>query len=123
MGRSFHIQGLVRSLLVVDILELVEGFLLSATVGPRWLGCLLLQRAMHPFMATVLFRMAGCDSLRDDVQLHQINRQGGQAGDRPAGEGRSIVGSYGQGQAIFAEGRFKNSPYSLRVRFLYRLAA
>jgi hypothetical protein len=48
-------------------LESVHLALLRPSVGGRALGQVLLQRAVHAFVAAVLLRMAGLDPLRNDA--------------------------------------------------------
>ena len=49
----------VGPLLVVDGTEMVEGCLLGSTMSCWWPRRLCLHRAVHAFMAAVLFRMSG----------------------------------------------------------------
>src|SRR5712692_1647035 len=67
--RRLHLQRLVRTHLIIFLAKPVQRLLLLPPVGRRWLGRLLLQRAMHPFMPSVLFRMPGLDPLRHDPNL------------------------------------------------------
>lgn len=48
----------VRTLFVVFAAEAVEGLLLATPVGCRGCGRLCLQRPVHPFVASVLLRVA-----------------------------------------------------------------
>lgn len=57
----------MRPHLVVLLLESVHLALLRPSVGGRALGQVLLQRAVHAFVAAVLLRMAGLDPLRNDA--------------------------------------------------------
>ena len=58
----------MRSMVVVNSDEVVEALLLLQEVERSGLGSLLLERQVHPLMASVLFRMTGLDALELDVE-------------------------------------------------------
>ena len=53
--------------------EVLEFGLLLEEIGTGWLGGGLFEGQMHPFMATVLFRVAWLDSLDGDAQSQPPN--------------------------------------------------
>ena len=65
------IQALVRTLVIEHIAKVIESALLCAKgCRRRFYSRVLLQRAMHPFMAAVLLRSAGLDTLVNNPKLH-----------------------------------------------------
>jgi hypothetical protein len=48
----------MRAQLIIFLAELVHLALLRATVGRGWVGRFLFHGAMHPFVSSVMFRMA-----------------------------------------------------------------
>jgi hypothetical protein len=58
LGRALHAQGLVRTLVVEDLEELVELGLPLQKVSTRRLGGFFFQGEMHAFMAAVLLWMS-----------------------------------------------------------------
>src|ERR1700684_3121177 len=93
------------SLLVIDRPGTVEGLLLRSPMSCRRVGRLGLQRAMHAFMAAVLFGMTGGNPLRNDAQLHPVERQGRKSGNGSGSKGWSIVGANSPRQTILPERR------------------
>src|SRR6267143_473779 len=61
LRRALHVQGLVRTLVVEDLDEVVEPSLLLQKIGSRRLGGFSLQGQMHALMAAVLLRMTRLD--------------------------------------------------------------
>ena len=75
VGWAFHVQSLMRALVVVLVDEVLEFGLLLEQIGRGWLGGGLFEGQMHPFMATVLFRVAGLDALDLDAQAQPPHRR------------------------------------------------
>src|ERR1700674_813432 len=63
----FHVQRLVRPVMVEALDEVIELPLLLEEVLRRRLGGFLLEGQMHPFVAAVLLRVAGFDGLDADA--------------------------------------------------------
>ncbi len=121
--RRLHGQRLVRTLFVVLAAEPVEGPLLGPPVGRRRRRRRFLQRAVHPFMSSVLLRVAGLDALRHDAQLDPPHRQPRQPGHRARGERRPVVGAHHLRHPVLAKRRFEDGLHPLRVGLVHRLAA
>jgi len=64
------VQALMRALVVEHVVKVIEPALLSAKGCRRRFRRVLLQRAMHPLMATVLLRPARLNALMHDPELH-----------------------------------------------------
>ena len=103
VGRRVHVQDLVRTLVVVDATEFVEGSLLSAQVVLWWRGGFCVQNTVHSFMAAVLLGLAWLDELGDDTQANPPGRELRETGDGVAGEGVPVVGADALGQTVLAE--------------------
>src|SRR6266853_3188603 len=103
-------QCAMRPLLVVLAAEAIEGALLRAQGAPGWLGSGRFERAVHPFMAAVLLRLARLDALRHDAELEQPHRQLTESTERDAGEWNAIIGADRTRQSIVTEHRFETGP-------------
>ncbi len=121
--RRLHLQRFVRPLFVVLAPESIECSLLRPPVRRRWRRCLLLQRAMHPLVPPVLFRMARRDPLRHDPQLHPPHRQPRQPRNRSRRKRRPVVGSNRPRQPALPKRSFENPAHVLAVGLLHLLAA
>jgi hypothetical protein len=64
------VQALMRALVIEHVAKVIEAALLCAKECRRRFRRLLLQRAMHPLMATVLLRSACLNALMHDPELH-----------------------------------------------------
>lgn len=90
-GRGLLLERFMGPLVIVDPPEPIEGPLLGPhrflgrTGGPG------LQRTVHPFVASVLLRLAGLDPLRDDPQLDPPDRELRDPLERVGGKGPSVV--------------------------------
>src|SRR5579871_1537538 len=122
-SRCPHSQRFMRTHSVVFLAEPLHHSLLLAPIACWWLGCLLLQRAMHPLMPPVLLRMPSFNPLRHNPQLHPPHRQARQPGNGSRCKRRPIVGPDRLRHAILAKARFEDRLHSPRVCFLHRLAA
>ena len=84
----------MRPLIVVNLDERIEAFLLLQIVEGCWLGGLVLQGEMHAFMAPVLLRVARLDPLDPDPELQPPNGQRAQAEEGVGrSEGHTVVGA------------------------------
>ncbi len=68
------VQTLMRALVVEHVAKVVEAALLCAKGCRGRFRSVLLQCAMHPFMATVLLRSASLNALMHDPELHPAER-------------------------------------------------
>src|SRR5438477_8151217 len=75
LRRALHVQGLVRTLLVEDLDELVEPSLLLQKIGSRRLGGFSLQGQMHAFMAAVLLGVARLNPLDANTEPEPPDRE------------------------------------------------
>src|SRR5947209_8484078 len=111
--RSPLLEGVVRSLLVVDAAELIEALLLGRAVGCRWAGCLGFEDAMHPLVAAVLLGMSGRNALEANSQLEPTHREPGQTGNRRrGGERAAIVRAHDLRQSVLPKRPFVRRPGS-----------
>ena len=101
-------QGLVRPLVVVPVQVGVEDPLLPGRGGPDGLEGLLVQGAVEPLEAAVLFGVSGLDALRDDAELDEPDGELRQAAEGGAGEGRPVVGADDKRESVFAEGALED---------------
>jgi len=67
LGRAFHVQSFMGSLLIELVEEGVELGLLLQAVGARGAGGFFFQGQMHAFMAAVLLGMTGLYPLNGDA--------------------------------------------------------
>ena len=104
-------QSLMRPLFIVAVAKGVKGSLLPSSVRLRRRSRLCLQRPVQPLQPSVLFRVAGLDSLRNDAQLDPPYCQLRQAPKTNACKGRSVVASDRLGQSILPESALKDSLY------------
>src|SRR5271170_1163867 len=96
-------QRLMRPLLVELGAELIEAPLLRRRTGGGRVGALGLERAMHPFMPSVLLRLARLDPLGHNPELDPPYRQPAQAAGAHRGERRAVVRAHRAGQAVLPE--------------------
>ena len=101
-------QGLVRPLVVVPVQVGVEDSLLPGRGGPDGLEGLLVQGAVEPLEAAVLFGVSRLDALRDDAELDEPDGELRQAAEGGAGERRAVVGADDEGESILAEGALED---------------
>src|SRR5258708_2176781 len=113
--RCFEAKCLVRALLVEDPPELVETTLLSALIGCRRIGCLLLQRPVHSLMTAVLLRLTRLDPLRLHTGLDQLHREPAETAGGRRRKGRTVVGADHLRQADLAECRLQHRPDVLAI--------
>jgi hypothetical protein len=69
-GWDLIVQALVRALVIEHVAEIIKAVLLCTKGCRRWFRRVLLQRAMHPLVATVLLRSAGLYPLMYDPEPH-----------------------------------------------------
>jgi hypothetical protein len=100
-------KGLLWALLVVLALERIESLLLLAQVGPGRLRGGGLERAVHPFVPSVLLRTARLDALQVKAEPHPPHGQLTQTAQGDAGKGRPVVGADGPRRAVLPERRDK----------------
>ena len=77
-------------------------------MGPTGLEGLLVQGAVEPLEAAVLFGVSRLDALRDDAELDEPDGELTQAAEGGAGEGRPVVGADDEGESILAEGALED---------------
>lgn len=75
LGWHALLQGLMRALLVVVLHKGIELHLQCRFVRRRLFAQGMLERAMHPLVATVLLWLAPLDALRADAQPYLPYRQ------------------------------------------------
>lgn len=73
INRSLHLKRLMRSFVVIFVFETLEHFLLLEHVHACWAGAVLFERSMHPFMTSVLLRVARLDTFNGNPQAQPIN--------------------------------------------------
>ena len=73
----------MRSLLIVNVHELIEATLLLQEVEGGRLGSLLLQGEVHTLVASVLFGVTWLDALDADAQAQPPDRKPAQAEHNP----------------------------------------
>src|SRR5260370_40984332 len=115
LRRELHVQGLVRTLVVEDLHELVEPSLLLQKIGSRRLGGFSLQGQMHALMAAVLLRMTRLDPFNANTEPEPPDRKFAQV---KQGVGRS------EGHAVVAadagrEGALLKKPLKHRERICF----
>src|SRR5258708_14971251 len=71
LGRHALLQGLMRALLVVVLHKGIELHLQCRFVRRRLFAQGMLERAVHPLVATVLLWLAPLDALRPDAQPYR----------------------------------------------------
>lgn len=72
------VQTLMRALVIEYVTKVIETALLCAKGRRSRFRRILLQRSMHPLMATVLLRSACLNALMYDSELHPAERELGQ---------------------------------------------
>ena len=75
LGRTFHIQSFMRTLVVEDVEEAIKAGLLLQKVGSGRLGGFLFQGEMHAFVPAVLLRMPRLDAFNANAQAEPPDRQ------------------------------------------------
>jgi len=91
--RYLHIDGFVRSYLIIRTTECVKSLLLLLYIL-RWRTCrFILQCPVHSLMPAILLWLAGLNTLRDDSQRYPPHRQPGQPTDRFRGKRYPIITS------------------------------
>src|SRR3954447_16697868 len=116
-------ERLVRTLFIVDTLEVLEALQLLAQGACRWFGGVLQERQVQPLQPSILLRLAGCNALGHDARLDHLHRQLREATHAARSKWRPVVGPQRLGQAELAEGRIDNRPDMIVVGAAQRLAA
>src|SRR6516225_7352121 len=122
-GRRLLSQRLMRPFTVVDRAERIKPFLLRRQTGGRGCRRLLVERAMHPLVPSILLRLSSHDPLGPDAQLDPPYRQPRQPADPERGKRRAVVRTDRQRQAMLLEGRLEDWPHILLVRSRHGLTA
>src|SRR5205807_2793108 len=91
LRRTFHVQGLVRTLVVEDLHELVEPSLLLKKIGSRRLGGFFFQGQMHAFMTAVLLGVARLNPLNANTEPEPPDRELAQVKQGVRGSERHTV--------------------------------
>src|SRR5690348_8169869 len=100
-GGRLLAQRLVRPMMIELFAESVEPNLLLSQVGGRWPRRLRLQRAVHPLMPSVLFRVPGNDPLKSNAKLHPMHRQHAEPRRSVRCKWRAVVAADRKRQAVF----------------------
>lgn len=93
-------QRFVRALVVEEVPEGVELFLLPGEICRGGPGCPALQGPVHPLVAGILLGMSRFDEFRVDAQPDPPDRQPGQAPQRGGGKGSAVVGADDPWQSV-----------------------
>ncbi len=91
LGRSPHPERLVRSLLVVDLLEVLERRLLTANRLAWWRGRLGLHGLVEVLVTIILIRAPRLDEHRHDANAQQLDAEPRQAPQPRRPEWRSAI--------------------------------
>src|ERR1700677_4492797 len=110
------LQRLVRTLLVEVPAKPVEALLLFACAERRRLCRLLLQRAVHPLVPTIVLRRSRTAEMRLDAQLQQPYRQSRKPARSRRSERGAVVGADRVGKPEILEKSLENWPDPLMVR-------
>src|ERR1700678_4219522 len=113
----------MRTLFVVETLEVAQALELLAQARGWWIGGLLQQCQMHALMPAVLLRLARRNALRNHAGLDQLDRQLRQSAGTARGKRRSVVGTHVMRQAELAERRIQHRPDMVGIRARQPLAA
>ena len=68
LGRAFHVEGLVRALVVENLRKVIELSLLLEEVGSGGFSGFFLEGEVHALVTAVLLWMAGFDALNADAE-------------------------------------------------------
>lgn len=109
-------------LLVVLDAEAIEVTLLTKQVGSRRAGRFLLERTMHPLVASVLLGVAGLDQLGPDAQTDPPGVKSRESADGLRGEGRAVVATDDLRQAILTESSLQSAVHAVVVGRVESLA-
>jgi hypothetical protein len=91
LRRRLLAQCFMRSLFVIDLAKPIECTLLQRRALARWPCCLCFQRAVHPLMSAIVFRMASAGPLETNAEANPPDRQLGEAGDGLGAERYPVV--------------------------------
>ena len=108
--RRLLAERFVGPLVIVLRAEALKAALLAAARAGGRPGRLGLQRAVHPFVGAVLFRMTRLDALLGDPEADPPDVHRAQAMDAGRAEGRAVVRSDGARQADVAEEPVEHEP-------------
>ena len=110
LGRTFHVQSFVRTLLVEDLDKFVKAGLLLKEIRDHRLGGFFSLSEVHAFVATVLLGMAGLDALEADAEEQPPEGQVAQVEQSVRGsEGHAVVAADIGGQAALLKKPLKYS--------------
>ena len=101
----------MRTLFVVETLEVLEALELLAQAARRRFGGVLQQRQMQPLQPSVLLRLAGRDALGHDARLDHLDRQLRQSARPARRKRRPVVGAQAD-----AAGRTRGRPHRAPAR-------
>src|SRR5437879_431196 len=105
VGRGGIAERLMRTLFVVETLEVAQALELLAQARGWRIGGVLQQGQMHALVPAVLLRLAGRNALRNHAGLDQPDRQLRQSAGAACGKWRSIGGAQIMRQATLPEPR------------------
>jgi hypothetical protein len=91
-GWDSIVQALVGALVIEHVAKIIKAALLCTKRCGRRFRRVLLQRAMHPLVVTVLLRSAGLYPLMYDPELHPADREFGQPHQPGARKRCAVVG-------------------------------
>ena len=100
------VQALMRALVIEHVAKVIEAALLCAKGCRRRFRRVLLQRAMHPLMATVLLRSACLNPFVNNPKLHPAERQFRKSHEPRARERRAVVGPDSSGHSVLPHSCF-----------------
>lgn len=101
--RSFIVESLMRSNLVVGISEALEHALLGAEVGARRFGGVGFESFVQSLMSAILLRITWGDALVGNAELKPPNVKASETVNAGGGKGRAVVTADGVGEAMFSK--------------------
>src|SRR5260370_23925278 len=116
-------ERLMRALMIDLGAERIEAPLLGRRGGGWRAGALDLEGPMHSFMASVLLRLAGLDSLRRNAELDPPHREPAQSSRSYRGERRAVVRANRVRQSLLSEHPLQLAAAVGVVRPRHRLSA
>ena len=114
-GRTVHADAFMRPLVVVDATKVIEDALLMTEARTAVEYRTLKQRAMHPLVAAVLFRVAGCDEDGLNVEFHQSHSENREPTKTVRTEWRAVVTQNRSWKPMLAKDAFDLRPNELEA--------
>ncbi len=110
-----EIDAFVRPVLVVEVDELVESFLLVSKGSFGRTGGSSFQITVHAFMRAILLRLAWVDEHGLHTKLHEANTERGQPCVSSRAKGRTIVAEHGSGKPMLTKHTLDDLPGSTQL--------